>query len=85
MSSDVLLPLTLNDMAECLRVLLGSVVKCLTCNLWVLGLSCSGSSRVFVGVSFDKTLQSPSLVKPRKDVINVSCRCDRTEILLKAV
>ena len=41
----------------------------------------------YVGVSLGKTLQSPSLVlvKPRKDMNNVSCRCDMTEILLKAV
>ena len=42
----------------------------------------------FVGVSLDKTLQSPSLVlvKPRKDMNNASCRSDmtKTEILLKA-
>ena len=40
----------------------------------------------FVGVSFDKTLQIPSLVlvKPRKDTNKVSCRRDMTEILLKA-
>ena len=40
----------------------------------------------FVGVSLGKTLQSPSLVlvKPRKDMNNVSCCRDITEILLKA-
>ena len=37
-------------------------------------------------LSLGKTLQSPSLVlvKPRKDMNNVSCRRDITEILLKA-
>ena len=52
-------------------VLHGSVVNCMT----------------FAGVSLGKTLQSPSLVlvKPRKDVDNVSCCCDMPEILLKAV
>ena len=40
----------------------------------------------FEGASLGKTLQSPSLVvvKPRKDMDNVSCRPDITEILLKA-
>ena len=40
----------------------------------------------FVGVSFGKTLQRPSvvLVKPRKDMNNANCRRDMTEILLKA-
>ena len=39
----------------------------------------------FVGVSFGKTFQGPSLVlaKPRKGMNNVSCYCDMTEILLK--
>ena len=34
-----------------------------------------------------KDTSEPSLVlvKPRKDMNNVSCRCDMTEILLKAV
>ena len=38
-----------------------------------------------VGVSLAKTLQSPSLVlvKPRKDMNNVNCRRDMTEIPLK--
>ena len=68
-------------------VLRGSVVKCLTRNPGVMGLSRTGSSGFFfVGVSFSKTLQSPSLVlvKPRKDMNNVSCCRDITEILLKA-
>ena len=40
----------------------------------------------FVGVSLGKTLQNPSLVlvKLRKDINNVSCRHDMTEILLQA-
>ena len=40
----------------------------------------------FVEVSLVKTLQSPSLVlvKLRKDMNNVSCCRDMTEILLKA-
>ena len=69
----------------CTRVLRGSVVKCLIRNPVVLGLSRTGSSEFFVGVSLGKTLQSPSLVlmKPRKDMNDVSCRCDMTEILLK--
>ena len=64
----------------------GSVVKCLTRNAGVLGSSRTGSSGFFVGVSLGKTVQSLSLVlvKPRKDMNNVRCRRDRTEILLKA-
>ena len=67
-------------------ILHGPVVKCLTLNPGVLGLSGTGSSGLFVGVSLGKTLQSPSLVlvKPRKDMNNVSCCSDMTEILLKA-
>ena len=66
-------------------VLRGSVVKRLTRNPGVLGSSRTGSSGFFVRVSLGKTLQSPSLVlvKPRKDMNNVSCRRDMTEILLK--
>ena len=66
--------------------LLGSVLKCLTRNAGVLGSSHTGSSGLFVGLSLGKTLQSPNLVmvKPRKDMNNVSCRHDMTEILLKA-
>ena len=68
------------------RVLRGSVVKYLTCNPVVLGSSRTGSSGFFVGVSMGKTLQSPSLVlvKPRKDMNNVSYGRDMTEKLLKA-
>ena len=65
--------------------LLGSVIKYLTRNSGVLDSRRTGSSG-FVGVSLGKTLQSPSLVlvKPRKDMNNVICRRDMTEILLKA-
>ena len=68
-----------------LGVLHGSVVKCLTHNPGILGSSHTGSSGFFMGVSLSKTLQSPSLVlvKPRKDINNVSCRRDMTEILFK--
>ena len=64
----------------------GSVVKCSTRNQGVLGSSCTGSSEFFVEVSLGKTLQSPILVlmKCRKDMNNVSCHHDMTEILLKA-
>ena len=67
-------------------VLHGSVVKCLTRNSGVLGSSPTGFSEFFVGVSLGKTLPSPSLVlvKPRKNMNNVSCGRDMTEILLKA-
>ena len=66
-------------------VLRSSVLKCLTRKPGVLGSSRTGSSEFFVGVSFGKTLQSPSLVlvKPRKDMNNVSCRRDMIQILLK--
>ena len=59
----------------------GLVVKCLTRNPGVLD-----PLGFFVGVSLGKTIQSLSLVlvKPRKDMNNVSCRHDMTEILLKA-
>ena len=69
-----------------MRVLLGSVVKWWTHNQGVPGSSHTGSSGFLVGVSLGKTLQSPSLVqvKPRKDMKNVSCRRDMTEIPLKA-
>ena len=66
-------------------ILRGSVVKCLTRILGLLGSSRTGSSRFFVGASFGKIIQSPSpvLVKPRKDINDVSCRGDMIEILLK--
>ena len=64
-------------------VLGSSVVKCLPGNPEVLGLILWV---FFMGVSLGKTLQSPSLVlvKPRKDMNNVSFCHDVTEILLKA-
>ena len=69
-----------------------SVAKCLTRSQGVLDSSSTGSSVFFffffpcVGMYLGKTLQSPSLVlvKPRKDMNNMSCRRDMTEILLKA-
>ena len=59
-------------------VLRGSVVKCLTRNPGVLSSN--------VGVSLGKIPRNASLVlvKPRKDIDNVSCRRDMTEIHLKA-
>ena len=64
----------------------GSEVKCLTRNPGALGSSRTGSPVFFVVVSLVKALKSPSLVlvKPRKDLNNVNCRRDMTEILLKA-
>ena len=61
----------------------GSVVNCLTGNPGVLGLNHTGFSGFFIGVSLGNTLQSPSivLVKPEKDMNNVSCCFDMTEIL----
>ena len=51
-------------------------------NPGALGSSHTESSGFFVGVSLGKTLQSPVLVlvKPRKDMNNVCCRRDMTEI-----
>ena len=63
------------------RVPHGSVVKCLTHNPGVLGSSHTGSSGFFLGQ--DTSDPSLVLVKPRKDMNNVSCRHDMTEILLK--
>ena len=62
----------------------GLLVKCLIRNQGVLGSSRTGSSGFFVRVSLGKTIQRPriALVKPRKDMNNVSCRRDMTEILL---
>ena len=64
----------------------GSVVKCLTRDPGVLGSSCTGSSGFFRGSVLGQDTSEPSLVlvKPRKDMNNVSCRRDMTEILLKA-
>ena len=71
-------------MVICLR---GLVVKCLTRNPGFLSMIRTGSSLVFVEVSFGKTLQSPGvvLVKPREDMNNASCCHNVTEILLKAL
>ena len=68
------------------RVPRGSVVKCLTRNPGVLGLSHTGSSGFFRGSVLGQDTSEPSLVlvKPRKDMNNVNCRCGMTEILLKA-
>ena len=52
------------------------VVKCLTRNPGVLGSSRTGSSVVFEGVFLGNTLQSPSLVKPRKVMNDLICRRD---------
>ena len=54
-------------------------------NNFSLEITHTGSSRLFVGVSLGKTLQTPSLVlvKPRKDMNNISCCHDMIEILLK--
>ena len=67
----------------------GSVLKCLTSDPEVLGSINTGPLRFFSseGHWASKTLQSPSLalVKTRKDMNNMSCCRDMTEILLKAV
>ena len=64
----------------------GSVLKCLTPNPGVLGSSRTGSSGFFRGIVLGQDTSEPSLVlvKPRKNMSNVSCRRDITEILLKA-
>ena len=64
----------------------GPVVKCLTRNPGILGSSCTGSSGFFCGsvLGQDTSESSLVLVNPRKDMNNVSCRRDMTEILLKA-
>ena len=64
----------------------GSVVKCLTRNPGVLGSSRTGSSEFFHWSVLGHGTSEPSLVlmKPRKDMNNVSCRRAMTEILLKA-
>ena len=69
-----------------LRVPRGSVVKCLTRNPVVLGSSRTGSSGFFRGSVLGQDTSEPSLVlvEHRKDMNNVSCRRDMTEILLKA-
>ena len=54
-----------------------ALVKWLTHNPGVLGLSHSESSGFFVGMSLGKALQSSNLIlaKPRKDMNNASCCC----------
>ena len=63
----------------------GPVVNCLTRNPGALGLSRTGTSGFFRGSVLGQDTSEPSLVlvKPRKDMNNVSCRRDMTEILLK--
>ena len=67
-------------------VLRGSVVKCLTRNPGVLGLSPTGSSGFFRGSVLGQDTSEPSLalVKPRKDMNKARCCHDMTEILLKS-
>ena len=64
----------------------GSVVKCLTRNPGVLGWSRTESSGFVRGSVLGQDTSEPSLVlvKPRKDMNDVSCHSDMTEILLKA-
>ena len=64
----------------------GPVVKCLTRNQGVLGSNRAGSSVFFCGSVLEQDTSEASivLVKPRKDMNNVNCRRDMTEILLKA-
>ena len=64
----------------------GPVVECLTCNPGVLGSSRTGSSGFFRWSVVGQDTSEPSLVlvKPRKDMNNVSCRRYMTEMLLKA-
>ena len=63
------------------RVLHGSIVECVTSNPGALGSSITGSSGFF---SWESVFGQDTLVKPRKDVNIMSCRCDMTEILLNA-
>ena len=65
------------------RVPRGSVVECLPRNPGVLGSSRTGFFRGSV-LGQDTSEPSLVLVKPRKDINNVICRPDMTEILLKA-
>ena len=62
------------------RVPRGPVVKCLTCNQGILGLSCTGSSGFFHG----SVLGAQPSTGETQERHNVSCRRDVTEILLKA-
>ena len=60
------------------------MVKCLTRNPGVLGPSRTGFFHWSV-LGQDTAEPSLVLVKPRKDMNNVNCPRDMTEILLKAV
>ena len=62
------------------------MVKCLTSNPGVLGSSRTGSSWFSRGSVLGQDTSDPSLVlvKPRKDMNNVICRRDMTELLSKA-
>ena len=66
-------------------VLRGSEVKCWTHNPGVLGSSRTESSGLFSGsvLGQDTSELSLVLVKPRKDMNNMSCRREMTEILSK--
>ena len=66
-------------------VLHGSVVKCFTCNLGVLGSSRTGSSGFFRGSVPGQDTSEPQLStgETQEDMNNESCRHDMTEILLK--
>ena len=68
-------------------VLFGSVVKFLTRNPGVLGSSRTGSPGFFGGsvLGQDTSEPQPSTGETQEDMKNVSCQCDMTEILLKAV
>ena len=64
----------------CFWVLHGLVLRCLTHNTGVPDSKRTGTTEVFVEEFLGKTPQSTSLVlvKPRKDVNNVSCCRDTT-------
>ena len=46
----------------------GFVIKCRNHKPWAMGSSLTGISVIFIEIFLDKTLHSPSLVKPRKYV-----------------
>ena len=80
-------PRNMNQINALSGLLLSSVFFItLNHNLGVLGSSRTGSSGFFGGsvLGQDTSEASLVLVKPRKDMNNVSCRRDMTEILLKA-
>ena len=68
------------------RVLRGSVVKCLTCNPGVLGLSHTKSSGFFSWeCPWARHFRAqPSTVQTQESMNNVSYHRDMTEILIKA-